>query len=403
MENIVNDLNNLIKDFSEFKTKQEQLGEVVTKSALDEFATKMNSKLEAIQKEKEAANVKNDIFGTAAKAEKFYDFLASGPAQSNINLKNVVRVNKDAPLNATTNADGKYLVPQEYSNDLQRLITQAGIARRLHQVINLTEGNSLDFPVRENDDDAGFITAEGSAMSDNDLVFKSVIISPKEIGVMISSSNKLMRQSRISVAEIVATALAEKAGRFEDKVVFNANGSNDAANGQQYGYFGNTSIKGITRTVGDFELSDLGALLNSVPDEVYENDASAFYMSRSTYQLLLSAKVDNKKNHYGMGQPATIVLDANGRPTIYGKPIMLISALTGYKADDSESGDNSSDGKILYGNLYRAGRIVTIGNFAIEASSHALFKNNSTMWRLNYDFGFGVVNTNAVAKLTITA
>lgn len=389
-EQVIKDINDLVVDFKAFKDKAVEAGEMITKTAFDEFATKMDKKFSDAQHAKDEAGIKNDIFGTESKAIGFYEFLAGGPCQSDATLKASVPVRKDAPLNVANPVDGGYLVPLEYSNDLSQLIKQYGVSRQLHDVINLTSGKSLDFPNVSNADDAYFQTTEGTTINQADLDFGHVVITPAEVVALLTSSNKLMRQSRISVAEIVAKGLTQKAGRLEDYVTFNGTGGNDAANGSQKGYTVDSTVTENEVSLANFQLSDLATLMNSVDDQVFENDNSAFYMGRKTYTQLLGMKIDGKKNWYGYGQPGTIVLGSNGRPTAWGKVINIVGALKGANAADAGSSGSSDDvdaqdGYVLYGNLRNAGKIVTLGQFAVEASTHVLFNKAQTVWRVNYD------------------
>lgn len=404
MENdkVLDELNSLISDFKEFKENCVKNDEVVTKSAFDEFVTKINKKCEEIDAKKKESGRINKTFGTDSRAERFFDFLASGPlTKTNMNIEK-----KD--MSVATNASGGYLVPHEYSNDLHEVIKQSGVARNLHDVIELSQGKDLDFPVvdSDNDDGAYFQVSEGTTISDEDLVTGRVVVTPAEVVGAIVTSNKLIRQSRVSVAEIVMRGLGQRAARLEDRVVFAGTGTNNADNGGIYGYAHSPNVAEVAVANSSLNLDILANLMNTVPNEVYENDDSAFYMSRGTYTQLLLQKIDSKTNSYGLGQPSSITLDANGRPTIYGKRIVLISALPTYFAGDAA--DSSSDvseapidGYILYGNLREAGKIVTLGNYAVEASPHVKFLNAQTVWRVNYDFGFNVPGYGHVARARI--
>ncbi len=379
----VNDLNAVVKSIDEIKGKLDS--NYATKNDLN----KLNDSLKELAKisdENCKQSKKHAVFGNEKVAGEFVEFLGGILEETGINKK--VKVDKGfnvdkATLNVTTTTAGGYLVPTAVATVLEELVSEGGKARQLHDVLPVA--GSLDLGVGDTDAAATYATNDTTAIGETDRTFSKVTLSPKQMGALFRASGKLLNESAVPIASMIASSLARAAGVLEDQTVLYADGT--ATYSSQTGYEDNTSIACTSvASVAACTIDDLIALQSAVHESIDPTD-SAYYLNRALIVSLRQRKGTTYDQYYL--DPQTQQFYIGGVPVVEWKRM--------------HSGTTNGDMIAMYGQPRRAGKIGVGREMSIAVSSEVDFAKAGFVWRLLQDFGFVIPNPGAVAKVRITS
>jgi len=212
-------------------------------------------------------------------------------------------------LKIGTDADGGYLVPDEYERTLVEALQEENIFRTLAKVINTSSGDRK-IPVVTTKGTASWIDEEG-AIPESDEKFGQVSIGAYKLGTMIKISEELLNDSVFNLESYIATEFARRVGAKEEEAFFVGDGKGKPT--------------GILHTTGGAEVGLTAAAANAITlDEVMDlfyslkspyRNKSTFIMNDSTVKMIRKLK-DNTGNY--LWQPSI----KEGTPdTILNRPI----------------------------------------------------------------------------------
>lgn len=233
----------------------------------------------------------------AKEFKKAYRFAEYAKALLN---KDVSRVRA---LAEGTDADGGYLVPDEFRADLVQHMLSTNAIRNFATVIPM-EGKYLEFPKLTSDVKVYWGT-ENTAIATTTADFGNVVLTPFRLNAIIYTSRELFDDSAFSIMEVLRRRFVDRVADEENKVFINGNGT--------------TQPKGIDaetlRTVnaGNALSPDhITAAYYKLP-EAYRNSARWLINSRTM------AAMENKKgtdNHYLYPSLQADVKTLKGRPVL---------------------------------------------------------------------------------------
>jgi HK97 family phage major capsid protein len=372
-------------------SKIEELGQRIdkdyaTKSDLANFASAL--KAYNVEREKDMLKTKkNRIFGDELVAKEFCGYLenvvASHPklkARDPMNLGREQKLVTKAALDATTAGNGANTIPTAVSDQLHILITEFGKARQLHDVIYMA-GN-IDLPIATDDATAAYSTNDITDGSDTKQTLSKVTLSPKQMLAIYRASGKLLYNSAINVAEMVASALVRAAGRLEDDTCWIADGT--STYGSMTGYSLHASVPEIA--VGGISAVTLDNLINLKYEasETVDGDG-VFYIARALKPKLKQLKASTAGSYHLQLEGTNIEID--------GSPVVIVNRFS--------DGSTADDMVCLYGDLRKAGKIGVNRDLAVDLDTSVDFIRAGLVWRLVEDFAFAVPNPTAVARLVV--
>jgi len=187
-------------------------------------------------------------------------------------------------LKIGTDADGGYLVPDEYERTLVEALEEENIFRSLAKVITTSSGDRK-IPVVATKGTAAWIDEEGAIPESADK-FGQVTIGAYKLGTMIKISEELLNDSVFNLESYIAAEFARRIGNKEEEAFFTGNGTGKptgifAATGG--GQVGVTTAAAAAITLD--EVMDLFYSLNSP----YRNKAT-FVMNDSTVKMIRKLK-----------------------------------------------------------------------------------------------------------------
>ena len=125
-----------------------------------------------------------------------------------------------------TDSEGGYLVPDEFSGDLEKALLAYGGMRSVAKVIKTGTGQTLDWPTVNSTAIQGEWLAENATAADQDETFANVQLSSYTASSkIVKVSRQLMADSFFNLEEYLSSALAERIGRLTNVGYTTGNGA----------------------------------------------------------------------------------------------------------------------------------------------------------------------------------
>lgn len=328
-------------------------------------------------------------------AKRFVDF-----------MKNVFTGDiKQSGMSVGTDADGGFLVPEEFVPTLIRLVETFGLIRRSATIIpmtrdeltmpNLASGLIMYWPGSQPAPTAPG-TGEGVALTNQKPQFGQIKLIARKGGVLVPATSELLEDSTIPIANLLATLVAEAFAKGEDKVglvgditvddgetnaVYPFNGVlTDATNEVDLGA---TLIAGLTSD----NLLDVTSLIPSSAQ-----DGAKFIMHRTVFDIVRKLKDSN--GDYIYDRPSGVTPG-----TIWGYPYELNDVMPSANASlPTPAGMRY----IAFGNL----KHYFIGDrrkMSVAMSTHVGFKEDEIYFRYLERVAMKLAITNAFSALKATS
>lgn len=219
----------------------------------------------------------------------------------------------EAAQTAGSDAQGGYLVPQGFADQLDAALKAWGGVRDVAQVITTATGNTMDFPMNDDTAAVGSILAEATADSLNDMQFTNVQIGAYTYtSGLVKVSYQLLQDSAFDLEAYLAEALGTRLGRAT-----NAHYTTGTGSSQPKGIItGATS--GVTAAATDAVTRDeLLDLLHSV-DPLYR--ANGYWMMNDATLKAIKKLTVGSGDDRPLWQPSMV----EGEPSLLeGKPVII--------------------------------------------------------------------------------
>lgn len=144
------------------------------------------------------------------------------------NFWNVMRSKTPMPqvvnaLQVGDDAEGGYLVPDEYEKHLVEALEEENIFRKLAHTIQ-TDSGERKIPVVASKGTANWIDEEGP-YEDSDDTFSQITIGAHKLGTTIKISEELLRDSVFDLEDYISREFARRIGAREEESFFNGDGN----------------------------------------------------------------------------------------------------------------------------------------------------------------------------------
>lgn len=241
-------------------------------------------------------------------------------------------------LSVSSNASGGFLVPDEYANELLKLLREKSPIRQFARVMQV-EASEITFP-RKVSGTAAVWTDEGGDMTESNMTFEQVKIANHELSTFVTVSNKLLEDNAYALEGELLADFSEDFAAKEATAFLKGTGT-----GQPKGILtaaGITEVK--TGVAADFPASDpadvLIGMYHAIPTLHAHN--AVWLMNRATLAEVRKWK-DNTGRYLVIdpqdGAPSQLL----GRPVVEvpdmdsigaGKTPILFGDLSGYRVVD---------------------------------------------------------------------
>ena len=310
---------------SEEKTKFE---------AIEADARGLKQEIDIIERnaemKKELAANEGEARSAAPKAtasSAFSKYLRHGMGSLNAQERSLMEKRGTSTQVVGTDSLGGFLVPQEFSNELDVATLFTGEVERLAKKLNTASGGLLDYPTVDDTGTDAILTSEGSAVTTADMTFANKQLSAYNYSSLVKVSAQLLQDSAFDLNSFLVEAMGERIARATNSAFSTGSGSSQPQGIVTGSSLGNTAA-GATAITAD----DVLDLLYSV-DISYRNKPSFGFMMHDNIVSVIRALGIDSNNDYPIWQPGL----AAGQPDrIFGKPVyvnndMQSSVATGTK------------------------------------------------------------------------
>ena len=125
-------------------------------------------------------------------------------------------------LSVGTDANGGYIVPDEFHRQLIEALEENNVFRKLANVIRTSSGTRT-IPIAADNGKASWVE-EGNAIAESDLTFSVQTLSAYKLGCLIRVSNELLNDSAFDIGAHIAKRFGVRFGNAEEDAFINGRG-----------------------------------------------------------------------------------------------------------------------------------------------------------------------------------
>lgn len=223
-----------------------------------------------------------------------------------------------------TGSTGGYLVPQGFSEEIDKALKAFGGMREVARVLPTPTGNDLPWPTVDDTANVGELLAESVAAGAQDVAFGQVILKAyKYSSKVVLVSNELLQDSYFDVNAMLRDLLAERIGRITNTHFTTGTGTGQPKGVVTEAGSGKVGATGQTTSIVGDDLIDLAHSVNVG----YRRAGQCYYMMADS-SLKAVKKLKDTTNRYiwlpslAVGEPDTI----NGWPYVVNEDVAAMSA-----------------------------------------------------------------------------
>lgn len=286
-------------------------------------------------------------------------------------------------LSTTTGSEGGYLVPEGFSNELEKRMAYYGPMLTIGRGYDTETGNPIQWPTNDDTANEGELVAQNADSSGGtEPTFGTLTLSAYEYSSkLIAVPNALMQDSFFDMGVYMSEIFAERIGRILNRHFTVGTGS-----GQPQGIVTGASSSGITAAAAALTLDNLIDLQFSL-DDAYDIN-SAWMFNKSTLKALMKIKDSNGNYIWAMGDLKTSTPD-----TILGRP---------YYKNPYMAAIGASNKSVIYGDFSKWIRRSAQG-ISIKRSDQLLMHKNQTAFISFCRYESKVIQPNAIKSLVHAA
>lgn len=361
-------INNLL-DAQETKN-QAKLKEIQEKA---NRAEELENRLNSIE-----ADLKRGIGGEEkqAKSQELKSF-------ENLLIKGTFKMNNSEELKylrQDDNANGGYLAPAEYTNEIIKKITEVSPVRSVARVIS-TNRKEIQFPKRTGLVSGGWV-GEGQTASQSNSTYGEETIKAEKIMVYTDISFELLNDSAFNMRSEITSDIAEDMAKLEGSAFISGNGVNKP--------FGLLSVSGVGETNSGSASALTGDSLYTIQGEIPTGYNLTWMLNRKT----LNAHIRTLKDTYGQYLFVPSLGTRDVPNTVAGLPYVLANDMPDVSAGTFP---------ILLGDYRKCYYIVDNVNFELIEDPYTQATSGKRRFIVYKRTGGQVVLTEGLRKLKISA
>jgi HK97 family phage major capsid protein len=224
----------------------------------------------------------------ATRKGAFEKYLRNGMSSLNSNERSLMAELRGTSTQiAGTDSLGGFLVPQDFSNELDMATLFTGEVERLAKKLNTAGGALLDYPtINDTATDAG-LTSEAAAVTVQDMTFANAQLSAYNYASQVRVSMQLLQDNAFDLNAFLAEAMGERIAR--------------ATNGAFTSGTGSSQPQGIITgaTLGKTAASATAIAADDILDLIHSIDPS--YRNKPTFGLMAHDNVIAAIRALGLG------------------------------------------------------------------------------------------------------
>lgn len=266
---------------SKFDAMEADARSIKTQIDTLERASELKKELAANAEVREAAP-------KATRKGAFEKYLRNGMGSLNANERSIMSELRGTSTQiAGTDSLGGFLVPQDFSNELDMATLFTGEVERLAKKLNTAGGALLDYPtINDTATDAG-LTAEAAAVTVQDMTFANAQLSAYNYASQVRVSMQLLQDNAFDLNAFLAEAMGERIARATNAAFTTGTGSS-----QPQGIITGASLGNTAASATAIAADDILDLIHSI-DPSYRN--------KPTFGLMANDSVISVIRSLGLG------------------------------------------------------------------------------------------------------
>ena len=202
----------------------------------------------------------------ATRKGAFEKYLRNGMSSLNSNERSLMAELRGTSTQiAGTDSLGGFLVPQDFSNELDMATLFTGEVERLAKKLNTAGGALLDYPtINDTATDAG-LTSEAAAVTVQDMTFANAQLSAYNYASQVRVSMQLLQDNAFDLNAFLAEAMGERIARATNGAFTSGTGSS-----QPQGIITGASLGNTAASATAIAADDILDLIHSI-DPSYRN------------------------------------------------------------------------------------------------------------------------------------
>ena len=186
-------------------------------------------------------------------------------------------------LQEGVDADGGYLVPEEYDSRLIDVLNEENIMRRLAHVITTSGDHKINIAA---DKPAAAWIEEGEELTFGDATFDQILLDAHKLHVAIKVTEELLYDNAFNLENYIITQFGKALANAEEDAFLNGTGE-----GQPLGLFAETGGGTVADTVSEIDSDSIISLVYALK-RPYRKNAS-FIINDATLALVRQLKDNN--------------------------------------------------------------------------------------------------------------
>jgi HK97 family phage major capsid protein len=266
---------------SKFDAMEADARSIKTQIDTLERASELKKELAANAEVREAAP-------KATRKGAFEKYLRNGMGSLSANERSIMSELRGTSTQiAGTDSLGGFLVPQDFSNELDMATLFTGEVERLAKKLNTAGGALLDYPtINDTATDAG-LTAEAAAVTVQDMTFANAQLSAYNYASQVRVSMQLLQDNAFDLNAFLAEAMGERIARATNAAFTTGTGSS-----QPQGIITGASL-------GNTAASATAIVADDILDLIHSIDPS--YRNKPTFGLMANDSVISVIRSLGLG------------------------------------------------------------------------------------------------------
>jgi len=289
--------------------------------AMEADARSIKTQIDTLER---AADLKKELAADAEVREAapkatrkgaFEKYLRNGMGSLSANERSIMgELRGTATQIAGTDSLGGFLVPQDFSNELDMATLFTGEVERLAKKLNTAGGALLDYPtINDTATDAG-LTSEAAAVTVQDMTFANAQLSAYNYASQVKVSMQLLQDNACDLNSFLAEAMGERIARATNAAFSTGSGSSQPEGIVTGSALGNTAA-GATAITADDVLDTIYSI-----DPSYRNKPTFGLMAHDNIIAAIRALGIGSNNDYPIWQPGLAI----GQPDrIFGVPVYV--------------------------------------------------------------------------------
>jgi len=200
--------------------------------AIEADARSMKQEIEIIERnaemKKELASVEGEARAAAPKAnakDAFSKYLRHGMGALTAEERSLVNKRGTSTQVAGTDSLGGFLVPQEFSNELDMATEFTGEVERLAKKLNTAGGGLLDYPTLNDTATDANLVSEAASVTVQDMTFANKQLSAYNYSSLVRVSQQLLQDSAFDLNSFLVEAMGERIARATNAAFTTGTGS----------------------------------------------------------------------------------------------------------------------------------------------------------------------------------